>query len=169
VLAAHAWAHDPLRRLSQLIDVAAVAEEADRGELRTVAARWQLTKVWDTTCAAADALLLRSEYETLPLRLWARHLRNARQRTVLETHAARLLSPFWGFTFPVALGASLESLIGVLRPAPGESWGTKIRRAGLAVCHASVASSVHDRKLDETRLSAPTYLEQVRRRQESMR
>lgn len=169
VLAAHAWAHDPLGTLSQLIDVAAVAEEADRGELRTVAARWQLTKVWATTCAAADALLLRSEHDTLPLGLWARHLRNARQRTVLEMHAARLLSPFWGLRFPVALGASLESLMGELRPAPGESWGRKIRRAGLAVRHASVARSVHDRKLDEVRLSAPTYLEQVRRRQKNMR
>jgi hypothetical protein len=169
VLAAHAWAHEPLGTLSQLIDVVAVAEEADRGELRNVAASWQLTKVWATTCAAADALLLRSEYDTLPLRLWARHLRNARQRTVLETHAARLLSPFWGLRFPVALGASLEALIGELRPAPGESWGRKIRRIGLAVRHASVARPVHDRKLDEARLSAPTYLEQVHRRQENRR
>jgi hypothetical protein len=165
LLAAHAWAHDPLGTLSQLVDVAAVAAEAKPDELGALARRWRLSKVWTTTAAAAEAVLFGS-HDTLPLRLWARHLRTARQLTVFEMHLTRLLSPFWGTPFPTALRLGSESLFGELRRAPGESWPRKIARTGLALRDASVARSVHDRKLEAGELSAPAYIEQVRARNE---
>jgi hypothetical protein len=164
VLAAHAWAHDPLGRLSQLIDVAALAQEVDPDELQALARRWNLTNLWRTAAATVDALLLERRHLTIPLRLWARHLRTAREQTVFEMHLAHVLSPFWGFPLPAALPSSAATLIGELRPAPGESWGRKIRRAGRALHHASVERSAHDRGLDADGLSAPTYLEQLQTR-----
>jgi Uncharacterised nucleotidyltransferase len=166
VLAAHAWAHDPLGRLSYLIDVAAVAQGVDPVELNALARRWTLTELWKTTAATVDALLLERRQHTVPLRLWARHLRTARQQTVLEMHLTRLLSPFWGLPLPAALPSSAASLIGEFRRTPGESWGRKIKRAARALGDASIERSAHDRALDRDRLSAPTYLEQVQARQE---
>jgi len=83
VLAAHAWAHEPLRRLRDLVDVAAVAQGVDRDELREVAAAWGVERVWRTTIGAADALFLGGR-PPWAVRTWARNVAKARERTVLE-------------------------------------------------------------------------------------
>ena len=60
LLAGHSWAHEPLGRLLDLIDVIVVLEsEHDRRLARDLALRWGLGRVWRTTIGAADALLER--------------------------------------------------------------------------------------------------------------
>ena len=73
LLAGHAWAHEPLRRLVELIDVAALTEETDRPAVRTLARRWGCERVWRSTESAVDALLYGAA-PSLALRTWARHL-----------------------------------------------------------------------------------------------
>ncbi len=162
VLAAHAWAHAPLAILSQLIDAAAMAEGVDRGELERLARRWGLRKVWRSTSAACDALLGEHDHEPWPLRVWARHLRDARQQTILEAHLARLLSPFAGLPGRPALRMASAAFLNELRRTPGEPWSTKLRRTSRALRNASVPQAEHDRELEREQLSAPTYLEQLR-------
>jgi putative nucleotidyltransferase-like protein len=51
--AAHVWRHVPLRSVRDLLDVRLLADEADAAELERVARRWDLTRIWRTTDAAA--------------------------------------------------------------------------------------------------------------------
>ena len=81
LLAAHAWAHQPLGRARDLIDVGAFRVVADDIELGRLARAWGLIRPWRTMTACLDAMVARSS--TWPLRLWARHLRQLRDQTVL--------------------------------------------------------------------------------------
>lgn len=146
VLAAHAWAHEPLSRLLRIVDVAAVAGSADRGELERLAERWGMRRLWRTTISVSDALLSDGSSPWV-LRLWARNLRTARERTVLESHACRAVAPFWALPSGKALAAVGEAISRALRPRAGESWADKLKRAALAVRHAFVRLSEHERAL----------------------
>lgn len=147
LLAAHGWAHVPLRRLRDLVDVAATAEEAPRDELAAIAAHWGASRLWRTATAAADALL-RGAPEPVALRLWARHLARVRERTVLENHAEQLLSPFWALPPARALGHSAGALLAGVTPKPDEPWRRKLARGRRAVRNARRPVSEHERELD---------------------
>ena len=56
LIAAHAWAHQPLGRLRDLVDIRAIAAEADAAEMDRLVRAWQLARIWRTTGAVADAL-----------------------------------------------------------------------------------------------------------------
>ncbi|HKH18651.1 MAG TPA: nucleotidyltransferase family protein, partial [Solirubrobacteraceae bacterium] len=142
VLAAHSWAHDPLRRVGELVDIAAMSHGLDSGELRSLAARWGLRGIWDATAAAAGALL-EGRGTSLPLRTWARHLPAVRDRTVLESHLERWLSMFWSLPPRKALVEVGGVLARELRPAPGETPSAKLSRARLAVRNARVSHANH--------------------------
>jgi hypothetical protein len=132
VLAAHAWAHEPLGRLGHLVDVATTLERADASEVRRLAARWGCSRLWRTTeCAAAR--LLDGGRPSLALAVWARHLPAARERTVLEAHVADCFAPLSGRGRPRAL-----------RRETGEAWGAKLARAAHALAHARVVKIDHD-------------------------
>lgn len=146
VLAAHAWAHEPLRRLRDLVDVAAVVQGIDRDELRAVAAGWGVERAWRTTIGAADALFLGGA-PPWAVRTWARNVAKARERTVLENHLARWLAPFWALPAPVAVRALGATLAGEIRPKPGEGWGAKLSRSGRAARNALRRRSEHERTL----------------------
>lgn len=156
VLAAHAWAHDrPLARVSYLVDVAAMAGECDRGELRRLARRWGIARPWETTIAAADALLGRGPMPWA-LRVWARNVPELREATVLEHNLARLLGSFWALPLDKAVGAAGAVLAGELKPLPGESWARKATRTGRAVTRPTRRKSLHDSTLPrEHRHSRP--------------
>jgi hypothetical protein len=109
VLAAHSWAHRPLRRVGELVDVAAMSDGLDPAELRALAARWGLLKIWDTSVAAAGAL--EGRRTTWPLRTWARHLPAVRERAVLESHAERWLSGFSALRADVAAAGVPGTLV----------------------------------------------------------
>ena len=50
-IAAHSWAHVPLRRLLDLVDVAALTSGRDRQELERLAHEYGLGRIWSTTIA----------------------------------------------------------------------------------------------------------------------
>lgn len=146
VLAAHSWGHEPLRRLRDLVDVAAAAQGVDRDLLRGLAAAWRMERAWTTTVSAADALFLGGS-TPWAVRVWARNLEKARERTVLENHLARWLSNFWALPAPDA-AKSLGSTFGrEIRPGPGESWAAKLSRSTKAVRNAARRRSEHDESL----------------------
>lgn len=148
VIAAHSWAHSPLARLGHLVDLAAVTDGLDRAELERVARRLGMRSVWKTTIDAADALFDGSR-RTRPLRLWARNLEAVRERTVLESHLARWLPPWWGLRPGAACRANGFTLSRELGRHGDERWSDKLRRTWHALQNATCRLSDHQRTLRE--------------------
>ena len=147
LVAVHAWSHAPLRRVSDLIDVAVLIDGQDLTELEAAAGRLGVSRVWSTTVSAIEASLF-ARRQTFASRTWARDLATARRRTVLESHLARLLSPFGALPPRPAGLAALAAAADILLPSPGEAWPRKVRRARVALSHAGDARTEHDRALD---------------------
>jgi hypothetical protein len=146
VLAAHSWAHLPLRRLLELVDIALISGEADPGELESRARACGFERVWHTTRGSVDSLFYGGR-RTSAERLWARHLAGARERTVFESHMERWLSAFWSLparSATAAMGATIRAEIG---PAEGETWRGKFARVRRAFRNASARRSEHERQL----------------------
>jgi hypothetical protein len=93
LLAAHAWAHRPLRRLLDLVDVLVLVRDGDREEAGAIARAWGVERLWGTTFAAAEALLGGGP-PTWPLRSWARNLPEVRERSGPEARLEAVLAPF---------------------------------------------------------------------------
>jgi hypothetical protein len=147
VLAAHSWVETPLRRILDLIDVLAESSaEPDREAMRALARRWGVDRVWSTILAAAEALVLDTAVPW-SLRTWARNLREVRDRTVLENHIRTWMSPFWALPAHTALKATAVAVARDVTPAPEESWGDKLGRAGKAIRNPSRADAEHARVL----------------------
>jgi hypothetical protein len=53
LVAAHSWAHEPLRLLRDIVDDAAISREADPSELQALAAEWSVTRLLRSTDDAA--------------------------------------------------------------------------------------------------------------------
>ena len=154
LLAAHSWAHEPLRRLRDLIDVAVMAEAAGPADVAELARDWRIERLWGVTLAVADAVLFGSS-RPWALRLWAQNLEKARERTVLENHLQRWLSDF-SVMPPVAAAARLPATIGSeLRPEGDEGWGRKLARSRRAVRNATRRRSAHDDELERARRPRP--------------
>ncbi|HMJ34006.1 MAG TPA: nucleotidyltransferase family protein [Baekduia sp.] len=148
LLAAHAWAHTPLARLSHLVDIAAVVQEADAAEVRGLAERWGCARLWRTTERAVDALFNGSA-PSLAMRTWARHLAAARERTVFERHVQESAAPLWGLPPVPGANAAAATLLGTARRNRGESWKSKLHRSQAALRNAARAKSLHDAELAE--------------------
>ena len=73
LLAAHSWAHEPLRRLRDFVDIALVAAAADPAEVSRLAGRWGIARLWRTTSAVVENLVAGGPTPAV-LRLWARNL-----------------------------------------------------------------------------------------------
>lgn len=145
VIAAHSWAHEPLGRLLEIIDVAAMSEGVDRSEIEAVARRWEMGRIWHHSIAAADALFSDRRSNTLALRLWARNLQGVRGRTVLEAHLEDWIGRFWIDSVRQALPASARAVAQDLRRIPGETWSNKLVRTILACRNAFMRRSEHNR------------------------
>ena len=148
LLAAHGWAHSPLRSLRDLLDVAVMADGLDRVELEQLARRWDLDRVWNTTLRAIDHLFGDAR-RPASMRLWAGHLDDARERTVLEAHLEHWLAPFWGLPPRKAIAESSGSVLWELRPVEGEPWRDKLERTWQAARRSGVARSEHEARLGE--------------------
>lgn len=146
VLAAHSWAHEPLRRLRDLLDVVLLAEEAGRDETARVARAWGVERLWRATIGAADAVLLGGP-TTWPLRLWAQNLGRVRERTVLENHLQRWLSDFSVGPPGRAVAGWRETFVRELGPEGDEGWGAKLSRSVHALRNARLRRSAHDEEL----------------------
>ena len=143
LLAAHSWAHRPLARLGNLIDVVAVLDGDNRN------ARTTLLGGGDGGNVANDDRRSRGDSGgravPLVLRIWARHLRPARECTVLESHLRRIAAPIWAMPLrhaPRAFGVALKQVAGKHQD---ESWGDKRRRSSQALAHAFMTESAHGR------------------------
>jgi hypothetical protein len=147
LLAAHSWAHEPLRRLRDLVDAAAMVQGLDRNEVGRVARAWEIGRLWETTAATLDALFF-GERTPWALRVWARNLLKVRERTVLENHLERVLSNFWALSGRESAAALGPLVAEELRPAADETWGEKLARSGQAVRNALRRRSEHDAALE---------------------
>jgi hypothetical protein len=142
ILAAHAWSHDPLRTLRDLVDVAALSVGYSEVELARAAEAWGISRVWRTTRAAMRALF-EDDPTTIPLQVWARHLRSVRERTVLDNHLMRYLHAFWELP-PRAAVVDLRTAFRLtLLPGPGESWREKLARTRRGITHPGEGMRSH--------------------------
>ena len=147
VLAAHAWSHQPLGRLGNLIDVAVTLQRADESEVAALARRWGCRRMWRTTRAAIGAVLEGSG-RSAAVALWARHLRGVREPTVFEWHVKSALAPVWGLPGTRVPAAVVSQARATAGPEAGEPWRSKLRRAGLALRNAGTARSEHNLALE---------------------
>ena len=147
LLAAHSWAHEPLRVLRDLIDIAAVAAAADQAELSRLAGDWGISRLWEATDAAADAVL-RGGRRPLSVRVWARNLSLVRERTVLENHLQRWLSDFSIMPFGRAASTLPATLRLELAREGDESRRDKLARSKRALRNAFRRRSEHDESPD---------------------
>jgi hypothetical protein len=148
ILAAHSWAHLPLRRIQELLDIALTAERVHPVEIEKLARAWGLEGVWETTSRCIESLFYGGSRSSAE-RIWARHLASARERTVFESHVERWLSPYWALPTRRAVSAMAETARAELVPAEGENWKAKLSRAGKALRNASWAKTAHERELGE--------------------
>lgn len=154
VLAAHAWVELPFRRVSDLLDVAAVAVGADPDTTELLARRWEMERVWRTTTAAADAMFRGGEVPTA-LRVCAANFLGVRDRTVQETHVRRLVATFWALPPLKAFAEFTHAIALAALPSPSDTWSTKLARGRLALRHRSQPSSEHAELLGTDGQRAP--------------
>ena len=139
LLAAHSWAHEPLRRLRDIVDIALVGAAADRGETERLARRWGIERLWRTTRGVVESVQS-GRVDHMVLRLWARNLRTARERTVFENHLARLTSDFWALPLPRRGASCPGNVYRDLRPEDTEPWGGQAPPVGAGRAERASAS-----------------------------
>jgi hypothetical protein len=132
-----------LRRLVELVDVAAVNQETDPAAVWALARRWRCERLWRSTQRAIDGLLYGAS-RSLALRTWARHLHDARERSVLESRIQRLAGPAWGLSARSVPGAVLCACAEHLRRHDEEPWRSKLARTGRLIRAAPLPMSEHD-------------------------
>ena len=143
VLAVHAWAHVPLGRLCRLVDIAALSQHSDREELARIARAWNVDRLRRTTQATIDSLF-GDRRRPLVGHLWARHLWDVRERTVLERHVERWLAPFSALPPARAAGTTKRHLAHQFALADGETRPQMMRRSARAAADAFKRLSDHD-------------------------
>lgn len=134
ILAAHAWRHESLHRLRDLLDIAVLAEGIPTSELAQTAQRWGIGRLWHTTWNAVEAVFYDGR-ETVALRLLAPHLTSARERTVFENHLRRWLYLYWELPAHRALAQTARTVREELTPGADETWQEKLSRIVSALRH----------------------------------
>jgi hypothetical protein len=142
ILAAHSWAHTPLRTARDLLDVTAIAAEAGADQIAAVADEWGLARVWETMRATADWLLGEAEPPSA-VSMWARHLIELREATVFEAHVERWLSAFWALPPRAAVRRAFAEVARDFGVREDETLREKLARSARAVRHARVAKSTY--------------------------
>jgi hypothetical protein len=146
-LVAHDWDLLPLNSLRDLVDIAALANEEDEVAMSKIADAWGLDRAWRTTQATLD-WLLDDRSPPRAARIWARHLRPLRERSVLEAHLAQLLLPFSLLPARQSGRGFVRALRRAVRRQPGQSGGRKLRQIARALTHPFSSSSEHRRRSD---------------------
>jgi hypothetical protein len=145
--AAHSWAHEPLRCLRDLVDVAVLAAASDRDGVEALARAWGVARLWSTTSRMVEAVFFGAA-PPLAGRLWAQNVLRGRERTVIESHVERWLSSFSALPRATALRTLPHTFAAEFGPDRGEPWSSKQRRAVRALRNASRRRSEHDEELD---------------------
>ena len=146
LLAVHSWAHEPLRILRDMVDVAALEREASREESFEVAREWGVERLWATAMAAQDCIFAGGR-PPAALRIWAKNLALVRERTVLEAHLERWLSDFSAMPFGLAFRRVRGKVARELTPDRGEGWRRKLSRTTLALRNAARRRSDHEHEV----------------------
>ncbi len=143
LLAAHGWAHEPLGKLGSLADVAAMTQEAGSDAAAAVARGWGVERMWTATTRAIDELLY--DRRSLTFRpVSRRHLRAARERSVIEGHLARFYGPLTMAPRRKAPALLLHVLGQTLSRRDDERWRVKLRRTLRAARNACQRRSSHE-------------------------
>jgi len=127
ILAAHAWGHEPLWKLRDLIDIEAVSTQADEQELNRTATAWGIARLWRTTQRTIDAVLYGGR-ETLATRTWARHLEPVRERNRFETSLTRLVHAYWAMPPQPALVETMRAVRYMIEPEPSDTSRRRVAR-----------------------------------------
>jgi hypothetical protein len=146
ILAAHSWAHEPLRRIGELLDMQLMREAAEDADVLAIARRWGLERVVKASFHAADALFDGAP-RPVPMRVWARHLPRAAERTVSQSHLTKWFAPFSALPPPAATRRAARAVAADARPAAGESWRSKIGRALSSIRNAARPRSTHEAEI----------------------
>jgi len=147
VLIGHAWAHEPLQTVLELLDVQ-LTTGTNEDETRRTARAWGLGRITDATLRTA-AHVFAGEPLPMGLRLSARHLAHGTERTVADSHLTAWLAPLWeghGFERLRWVG---NAFMDDFRPRSGEGWSSKRRRMFAALRRARTARRVHDAMLGD--------------------
>lgn len=128
LLAAHAWAHGPLARMRDLLDVEVMMRSADPEAAHEAARRWGLDRAWAATLVAARAVL-QDGRASWPLHVWARNLRDVRRRTRAEQLVASWMSPFWALPPARAAGVSARATRSMVLTRSARARADRSRRA----------------------------------------
>jgi Uncharacterised nucleotidyltransferase len=134
LVTAHAWKENPLGTMRDLVDAAAIATTASAAEIDATAADWGLNRIWHATRTTIDSLLEGRRLRR-PLRWWAGHLEELRDRTVLEEYLRWWLQGFWKLPPHLALLDTCDGIRRQLRRRPGEGWGAKLVRSAQSAAH----------------------------------
>ena len=145
-LVAHSWRHQPLRRLLDLVDVAATTDGLEPAELDALADDLGMGRVWRTTAGASQAAFSGAPHRSLATQTWARHLVTGRERTVLEKHLTNWLRACWATSVAGGAGDLRMTLRDQALPRGGEGWSGRVAWAGRAARDAFVPISRHDRR-----------------------
>ena len=148
LVAAHAWAHEPLRRLRDLVDVRALSATEEPVAIERAARAWRITRLWRTTDRVTDAILGRRRMPFV-VGLWAGHLSEQRERTVLENHLRAWVAAYWALPVRSALATTARAMRDDISPAADEGWLDKISRMLSAATSATDPLSQHEQRLGE--------------------
>ena len=128
LLAAHSWHHEPFRRVIDLVDIAAMAENLDPVMVQELADQWGLGRVWCATTRAIGAFHGEGPPQPWLERMVGRHLGTVRERTKIERRLARWSAGFWAPTPSLAARSIAGTIFGDALPVMGESWDSKVAR-----------------------------------------
>lgn len=155
LLAVHSWAHEPLRRLRDLLDIAFLRDVARPREIDSLSEELGVRKLWASTEAAIEAITDGSRLP-MPVRLWARNIELARERTVFEDHLSRWLSGFAADPPRKAIRGLSDPLKRTFMP-DHERPGQKFHRSVRAMRNARTRRSEHQE--DVQSLMPPPFAE----------
>lgn len=148
MLAVNAWSDEPLRRVLDLVDIAAVLAGVEPAAVEPLADKWDVSRIWRSTTAAMDHMIFGGRRPLL-MRTWGRAAAGVRDITVAENHVRRLASDFWSLPFHRALRIFPRTLAREILPSEDEPWRPKLARMRAAFRNAFRRRSQHNEALGE--------------------
>ena len=120
----------------------------DREAIDRTAEAWCIARLWRTTDRVTDAVLSGDRMPFL-VGLWAKHLAECRERTVLENHLRAWSAAYWALPVRSALTTMARAARSDVLRAPEEGWSDKLWRMVAAARNATTPLSQHDRQLGD--------------------